>query len=71
MSYCRILLTPKGSGSFALGRGRLGDDLGSIDEFNTCDQLWQLVVTIEAAPAVGLLYLRRLLRVPSAEGHHL
>ena len=29
----------------------MGDDLYSVGEFHTCDQLWQLVVTIEAAPA--------------------
>ena len=27
-----------------------GDDLYSVDELHTCDQLWQLVVTIKAAP---------------------
>ena len=32
--------------------GRLGDDLDSVGEFHTCDQLWQLVVTVEAAPAL-------------------
>jgi hypothetical protein len=34
-----------------LRRGRLGDDIDSVGEFHTCDQLWQLIVTIEAAPA--------------------
>jgi len=33
-----------------LRRGRSGDDLYSVDELHTCDQLWQLVVAVEAAP---------------------
>jgi hypothetical protein len=33
-----------------LRRGRSGDDLDSVGEFHTCDQLWQLVVAVKAAP---------------------
>ena len=32
-------------------RGRSGDDLDSVGKLHTCDQLWQLVVAIEATPA--------------------
>ena len=28
----------------------MGDDLDSVGEHHTCDQLWQLVVAVEAAP---------------------
>ena len=31
-------------------RGRSGDYLYSVGELHTCDQLWQLVVAIDAAP---------------------
>lgn len=32
-------------------RGLSGDDLDSVSEFHSCDQLWQVVVAIEATPA--------------------
>ena len=37
----------EGSGGFGLRRGRSSDDLYSVGELHTCDQLWQLVVAIE------------------------
>src|SRR5208282_330399 len=38
-------------GEFGLRRHQLGGDLKSIDEFHTLDDLWQLVMAVEPAPA--------------------
>ena len=52
-SYRRFLVTAErsGGGGCGLTVGRLGDDLDPVGEFHTLNDLWQLVVAVEPAPA--------------------